>query len=75
MPVNELLFADVYDRVDTGILGYNGMKHMGCYPYWNGQELWGMRKNAAINAIYFTGSGVEWRLHVNSLSVVLKITV
>ena len=62
----------VYLRIDTGIPGYNGEKHMGCYPYWNGQDLWGVRNNAAINAIYFTGSGDDRRLHVPSVSVVLK---
>ncbi|KAH9940097.1 beta-lactamase/transpeptidase-like protein [Epithele typhae] len=65
-------------RVDTGIPGYNGLKHMGCYPYWNGQDLWGVRNNAAVNAIYFTGSlplhggRDERRLHVPSLSLVLE---
>ncbi|KAL1941009.1 hypothetical protein VTO73DRAFT_7645 [Trametes versicolor] len=59
-------------RLDTGIPGYNGQKHMGCYPYWNGQDFWGIRNNAAINAIYFTGSGSQRRLHVPSLSLVLK---
>lgn len=62
----------VYLRIDTGIPGYNGEKHMGCYPYWNGQDLWGIRNNAAINAIYFTGSGEGRRLHVPALSLVLK---
>ncbi|TBU39968.1 beta-lactamase/transpeptidase-like protein [Dichomitus squalens] len=59
-------------RIDTGLPGYNGKKHMGCYPYWNGQDIWGLRNNAAINAIYFTGSGNDRRLHVPSLSLVLK---
>ena len=59
-------------RIDTGIPGYNGLKHMGCYPYWNGQDIWGIRNNAAINAIYFTGMGAGRRLHVPSLSLVLK---
>ncbi|PIL32219.1 hypothetical protein GSI_05464 [Ganoderma sinense ZZ0214-1] len=59
-------------RVDTGLPGYNGKKHMGCYPYWNGQDIWGVRNGAAINAIYFTGSGEERRLHVPALSLVLK---
>ncbi|KAI0324709.1 beta-lactamase/transpeptidase-like protein [Cubamyces sp. BRFM 1775] len=59
-------------RLDTGIPGYNGKKHMGCYPYWNGQDLWGVRNNAAINALYFSGSGDARRLHVPSLSIVMK---
>ncbi|KAM5544672.1 hypothetical protein V8D89_001570 [Ganoderma adspersum] len=59
-------------RIDTGLPGYNGKKHMGCYPYWNGQDIWGVRNGAAINAIYFTGSGEDRRLHVPSLSLVLK---
>ena len=59
-------------RIDTGIPGYNGMEHMGCYPYWNGQDLWGVRNGAAINALYFAGAGAERRLHVPSVSVVMK---
>jgi len=59
-------------RIDTGIPGYNGVKHMGCYPYWNGQDIWGVRNNAAINAIYFSGEGTDRRLHVPSLDLVLK---
>ena len=45
---------------------------MGCYPYWNGQDIWGVRNGAAINAIYFTGSGDNRRLHIPSLSLVLR---
>ncbi|RDX46309.1 beta-lactamase/transpeptidase-like protein [Lentinus brumalis] len=59
-------------RIDTGIPGYNGQKHMGCYPYWNGQDLWGVRNNAAVNLIYFSGAGVERRLHVPSIGLVMK---
>ncbi|KAI0738330.1 beta-lactamase/transpeptidase-like protein [Daedaleopsis nitida] len=59
-------------RLDTGIPGYNGVKHMGCYPYWNGQDLWGVRNNAAVNALYFSGSREDRRLHVPSLSLVLE---
>ena len=58
--------------IDTGIPGYNGQKHMGCYPYWNGQDLWGIRNNAAVNAIFFTGSGAERRLHVPSLGLIMQ---
>ena len=65
-------FDTIVGRLDTGMAGYNGLKHMGCYPYWNGQDNWGIRNNAAINAIYFTGEGDDRRLHVPSLSLVLK---
>ncbi|KAI0367130.1 beta-lactamase/transpeptidase-like protein [Pilatotrama ljubarskyi] len=58
-------------RLDTGIPGYNEQKHMGCYPYWNGQDLWGVRNNAAINALYFRGEGKERRLHVPSLDLTM----
>ncbi|KAI0643490.1 hypothetical protein C8Q79DRAFT_1002628 [Trametes meyenii] len=34
--------------LDTGIPGYSGQKHMGCYLYWKGQGPWGVRDNAAI---------------------------
>ncbi|OJT02589.1 hypothetical protein TRAPUB_6853 [Trametes pubescens] len=59
-------------RLDTGIPGYNGHKRMGCYPYWNGQDLWGVRNNAAINALYFKGDGEGRRLHVPSLGLVMQ---
>ncbi|KAI8970736.1 beta-lactamase/transpeptidase-like protein [Trametes punicea] len=59
-------------RLDTGIPGYNGLKHMGCYSYWNGQDLWGVRENAAINALYFSGSGATRRLHVPSLGIAMQ---
>ncbi|KAI1793717.1 beta-lactamase/transpeptidase-like protein [Ganoderma leucocontextum] len=58
-------------RIDTGIPGYNGQKHMGCYPYWNGQDLWGTRENAAVNAIYFSGRGEGRLLHIPSLSIAM----
>ncbi|EJF61945.1 beta-lactamase/transpeptidase-like protein [Dichomitus squalens LYAD-421 SS1] len=58
-------------RIDTGIPGYNGQKHMGCYPYWNGQDLWGVRQNAAVNAIYFSGDREGRLLHVPSLSIAM----
>ncbi|KAI0319435.1 beta-lactamase/transpeptidase-like protein [Amylostereum chailletii] len=59
-------------RIDTGIPGYNGAEHMGCYPYWNGQDLWGVRNNAAVNLLYFTGSESHRHLHVPSLSLTLE---
>ena len=59
-------------RVDTGIPGYNGQRHMGCYPYWNGQDLWGVRQNAAVNAIYFSGHLEKRLLHVPSLSITMS---
>ena len=61
-----------FSRIDTGIPGYNGLQHMGCYPYWNGQDLWGVRNGAAINALYFSGAGKERQLHVPSVDVVLR---
>ncbi|KAI0824344.1 beta-lactamase/transpeptidase-like protein [Trametes gibbosa] len=59
-------------RLDTGIPGYNGLKHMGCYPYWNGQDLWGVRNNAVINALYYSGEGEARRLHVPSLALTMR---
>ncbi len=59
-------------RLDTGIPGYNGVEHMGCYPYWNGQDIWGIRNNAAINALYFSGEGKGRMLHIPALSLVLE---
>ncbi|KAL5508717.1 hypothetical protein ACEPAG_4802 [Sanghuangporus baumii] len=61
-------------RIDTGIPGYNGMKHMACYPYWNGQDLWGIRNNAAINLILFSGLGRERVLSVPSLDLTMTRT-
>lgn len=45
---------------------------MGCYPYWNGQDLWGLRNNASLNVLYFTGSGEQRTLHVPSVQVIMK---
>ena len=59
-------------RLDTGIPFYNGKKHMGCYPFWNGQDLWGLRNNAPINLLYFSGDGKERVLHVPSVDVEMK---
>ena len=56
-------------RLDTGIPYYNGKRHMGCYPYWNGQDLWGMRNDAPINQLYFTGSGARRTLYYPSANV------
>ncbi|KAJ6631451.1 beta-lactamase/transpeptidase-like protein [Mycena sp. CBHHK59/15] len=55
--------------LDIGIPYYNGQKHMGCYSYWAGLDLWGMRNGAALNAIYFTGNESERRLHVPAADV------
>ncbi|EMD41338.1 hypothetical protein CERSUDRAFT_101835 [Gelatoporia subvermispora B] len=59
-------------RLDTGLPGYNGEKHMGCYPYWNGQDIWGLRNEAPINLIYFTSEGSSRTLHVPSVEVTMK---
>jgi len=61
-------------RVDTGIPGYNGLKHMACYPYWNGQDLWGVRNGAAVNVVVFDGVDGEGgrRMWVPSLGVTLR---
>ena len=58
-------------RVDIGEPPLNGKRHAGCMPYWTELDEWGMRNNAAINAIYFSGTGRERKLHVPSLSVVM----
>ncbi|GBE82561.1 hypothetical protein SCP_0409450 [Sparassis crispa] len=58
-------------RLDTGIPGYNGLKHMGCYPYWNGQDLWGVRNNAPINVIYFRGPSANRTLHVPAADIIM----
>jgi len=59
-------------RLDTGIPGYNGLKHMGCYVYWNGQDLWGHRNNAPLNLLYFTGNAEQRSLHFPSTDVVMR---
>ncbi|EJD47160.1 beta-lactamase/transpeptidase-like protein [Auricularia subglabra TFB-10046 SS5] len=59
-------------RLDTGIPGYNGKKHMGCYVYWNGIDFWGLRNDAPINLIYFTTRADGTReLHVPSTNTTL----
>jgi len=56
-------------RLDTGTPGYNGLKHMRCYPYWLGQDDWGMRKGAPTNLIYFTGSVESWEMEQTGVRV------
>lgn len=58
-------------RLDTGLGFYNGKKHMGCYPYWNGQDIWGMRNDVPINLLYFTGERKQRTLHVPSVDVTM----
>ncbi|KAJ7506556.1 beta-lactamase/transpeptidase-like protein [Mycena galericulata] len=56
-------------RLDVGIPFYNGKMHMGCYPYWVGMDLWGMRNGSALNAIEFTGEHTERQLRVPAADV------
>ncbi|KAJ6590024.1 beta-lactamase/transpeptidase-like protein [Mycena vulgaris] len=56
-------------RLDIGLPYYNGKKHMGCYSYWAGLDVWGMRNGAALNAIFFSGNESDRRLHVPALGV------
>ncbi|TFK49170.1 beta-lactamase/transpeptidase-like protein [Heliocybe sulcata] len=58
-------------RLDTGLGFYNGQRHMGCYPYWNGQDIWGMRNDAPVNLLYFTGGESDRALHAPSVDVVM----
>ncbi|TCD61213.1 hypothetical protein EIP91_008782 [Steccherinum ochraceum] len=59
-------------RIDTGMADFNGAKHIGCYSYWVGQDLWGVRDGAAINVLYFTGDEAMRQLHVPSLSMTMS---
>lgn len=61
-------------RLDIGIPPLNGKRSSACFPYWVMLDNWGLRNNAPINAIYFAGSDDGRRLHVPSLSLVLKRT-
>ncbi|KAJ7781723.1 beta-lactamase/transpeptidase-like protein [Mycena maculata] len=56
-------------RLDIGIPFYNGKMHMGCYPYWVGMDLWGMRDGNALNAIEFSGDETGRRLHVPAIGM------
>jgi len=47
---------------------------MGCLPYWNGQDFWGMRDGAAVNIIYFSGREKSRELHIPSLDIVMHRT-
>lgn len=59
--------------IDTGIPGYNGLVHMGCYPYWNAQDFWGLKNDAPVNLVYFTtGKDGKRTLHVPSTGSVLQ---
>ncbi len=60
------------DRLDIGIPRLNGRRHAACASYWELFDNWGLRNNAPINAIYFTGSDDERRLHVPSLSLIMS---
>ena len=66
---NELM--ELGYRIDVGLAALNGKRHEGCMPYWVTLDEWGMRNNATINAVYFSGAGDERRLHVPSLAVVM----
>ena len=59
-------------RIDTGYPGFNGLKHMACYPYWNGQDNWATKNGAPLNVVYFSGSEEERTLRVPSLDVQMK---
>lgn len=60
-------------RIATGLPGWNGLKHMACYPYWNGEDLWSMKNGAPINLLYFSHSSDHRRiLHVPSVSVEMR---
>ena len=59
-------------RLDIGIPLLNGKRSSGCFPYWVTMDNWGLRNNAPINAIYFSGSNDDRRLHVPSLSLVME---
>ncbi|KAJ7643236.1 beta-lactamase/transpeptidase-like protein [Mycena rosella] len=56
-------------RLDIGLPYYNGKKHMGCYSYWAGMDVWGMRNGAALNAIFFSGNELDRRLHVPAVGI------
>ncbi len=67
-----LRLLDTSRRLDFGIPFYNGQKHMGCYVYWNGQDIWGSRNNAPINLLYFTDSGNDRVLHYPSADIIMR---
>ncbi|KAI1794464.1 hypothetical protein LXA43DRAFT_1091979 [Ganoderma leucocontextum] len=56
-------------RFDIGLPPLNGTRSTACFPYWVVLDNWGVRNNAPITAIYFTGSNDGWS-HVPSLSLV-----
>ncbi|KAJ7719296.1 hypothetical protein B0H16DRAFT_1739488 [Mycena metata] len=56
-------------RLDIGIPFYNSKIHMGCYPYWVGMDLWGMRDGHALNAMEFSAEGTGRRLHLPAIGV------
>lgn len=60
---------DKHPRLDIGIPYYNGKKHMGCYPYWAGLDLWGMRNGEALNVLSFSGEEGQRLLHVPAIAL------
>ena len=70
-----MLLTCVHARLDIGVKALNGKRHAGCMPYWVALDEWGMRNNATINAIYFSGQSSDRRLHVPSLDIVMRRVV
>ena len=53
---------------------FNGQKHIACYTYWNGQDIWGMRHSAPTNLLYFSESENTRYLHFPAADVRMKRT-
>ncbi|KZV67848.1 beta-lactamase/transpeptidase-like protein [Peniophora sp. CONT] len=69
-----LRYAGRYDefRIDMGRPEINGQKHMGCMSHWAGIDELPMLNGATVNTLYFSGEGVDRRLHIPSLKIVMS---
>ncbi|KAJ7496750.1 beta-lactamase/transpeptidase-like protein [Mycena latifolia] len=68
-PIYQRFGVGGIDTCNIGLPYYNGKKHFGCYAYWAGLDVWGMRNGAAFNSIFFSGNDSDRRLHVPALDV------
>ena len=65
--------VDEPHRVACNISGYDGVGHIGCYAYWDGQDLGGVWNNVAINAmVYSTEPAGKRPPYIPPLSFILR---
>lgn len=59
-------------RVDAGMPGWGGKRHMGCMGKWVNLD-WGMKNSAGVNVVYFaSGEDGEWELRAPAVGVSMR---